>query len=90
MDVVGLDQELCRNIQIGVLTSRRGAPIAVECKWRTADADPTGLLAFNTAYPNSELLVVAPDVTRTLARRRGGVEYKTLSLEAPIERLNRH
>ena len=66
------------------LPARRGAPIAVECKWWSGEADPTGLLAFNAAYPESELLVVAPDVTRTLTRRRDGIEYKVLPPGRPI------
>lgn len=51
--------------------------------------DPTGLLAFNAAYPESELWIVAPDVTRTLTCRRGGIEYEVLPLAELIERVNR-
>jgi hypothetical protein len=70
-----------------VLAGRRGAPVAIECKWSADNFDATNLRAFRNAYAKGENFVVAPDVTRTFHRDFGGLRVTFLALDSLIASL---
>jgi hypothetical protein len=67
---------------------RRGRPpVAIECKWSTADPDWKGLEAFAADYPKASCYIVAPDCARPTERRSGKVTATVLGLPDLIRRL---
>jgi predicted AAA+ superfamily ATPase len=72
-----------------VIAPRRGAPVAIECKWSTGDFDPRNLVSFRTQYPRSTLLVVGHDVDRPFVRSYRGARIAFVGLEDLIARLSR-
>ena len=58
---------------------RHGQPVAIECKWSAGSFEPqdTGV---RRRYPGSRNLVVAADVTRSYARRYGGIRVRLVGL----------
>ncbi|MEK7477545.1 MAG: DUF4143 domain-containing protein [Candidatus Coatesbacteria bacterium] len=59
--------------EVDFVLARRGAPpVAIECKWKAGEFNPSGLLAFARAYPGARLLLVAPDIARIESRDYGG------------------
>ncbi len=74
--------------EVDLIWTRRGrTPIAIECKWSARDFDPTGLLAFARAYPETEILVVSPDAKPAFTREIAGVRVQALTLEGLVARL---
>lgn len=63
-----------------VLAGPRGRPIALECKWSTSDFDPSNLLAFRDAYPDSTLVVVGRDVDVRSRRTYRGATVRFVGL----------
>lgn len=61
-----------------VLARRRQAPTAIECKWKAARFEPSGMCAFRRQYPSSDNLVVAQDVDRPYSRTHGDLTCVTL------------
>ncbi|MBI1731491.1 MAG: ATP-binding protein [Gammaproteobacteria bacterium] len=70
-----------------VLPGRRGAPIAIECKWSADNFDAKNLRAFRHAYPKGDNFVVAQDVTRTFHRDITGMRVTFLALDTLITSL---
>ena len=66
---------------------RGKAPVAIECKWSTRDFDPASLLVFARAYPDAEMLVVAPDAKPEFTRDYKGMKVRFLTLEKLVERV---
>lgn len=65
-----------------------GGPIAIECKWKAASADPRGLAAFRRLYPDGESFVVAADVDAAYGRSYDDFDVRFVSLESLVERLS--
>jgi hypothetical protein len=55
--------------EVDFVLSRRGKPpIAIECKWRSAGADTSGLTAFRSLYPEAACWLICAD-RKTVIRR---------------------
>ena len=72
-----------------VLVRRKHPPATIECKWSTADFDPSGLHAMRRAYPRGDNFVVANDVERGFTRSCGEVSVNFVSLVELITQLAR-
>ena len=59
-----------------ILPGRRGAPVAIECKWKEAAFDPSNLSIFRSKYPNGVNLVVASDVDRPHVKTHRGLKVR--------------
>lgn len=70
-----------------VLTPRRGAPVALECKWSADDFDPRNLKVFRRHYPRGRNLVVAKDVDRPFRNKYDDIEVEFLSLPSARQQL---
>jgi predicted AAA+ superfamily ATPase len=56
------------------------APIAIECKWRADDFDPSNLQIFRRHYASDENYVVVAERVRVPARRYGNVAVRFIGL----------
>ena len=72
-----------------VLIRRKQQPATIECKWSTADFDPSGLQAMRRAYPRGDNFLVANDVERGFTRSYGDVTVNFVSLAELITRLSK-
>ncbi len=63
-----------------ILAPKRGAPIAIECKWSQDAFDPTALRAFRALYPNGQNILVAADVQRASRRNVKGLDVRVVGL----------
>ncbi len=63
-----------------VLPHRARQPLAIECKWSTADFDSTNLKAFRLRYPQGKNLVVAHDVKRSFVQKYNGFTVTFVNL----------
>jgi predicted AAA+ superfamily ATPase len=72
-----------------VLADRGAPPVAIECKWASADFDPAALKAFRGRYPRGPNVVVASDVAEATTRRYGSLSVRFVSLPGLIEALAR-
>jgi len=70
-----------------ILMARGQAPVAIECKWSTAEFDPSNLKIFRGKYPEGESYVVAHDVPRSFRRDYDGIKVRFVSLAALIRSL---
>lgn len=59
-----------------VLTGRRKKPLAIECKWSSADFDATNLHAFRRQYAEGDNYVLAQDVERPFSRSFGEITVR--------------
>lgn len=59
----------------------RAAPVAIECKWRAADFDPSNLRIFRRHYPSDENYVVVSERVRTPVRKFGDLTVRVIGLE---------
>lgn len=73
-----------------VLTTRKRAPVAIECKWSADDFDASGLRAFRGRYPGGPNLVVATDIRDGFTRRYGDLAVRFVSLTGLIAELSRY
>jgi predicted AAA+ superfamily ATPase len=74
--------------EVDFLWRPRGrSPVAIECKWSTRDFDPVAMLSFVRIYPETELLVVAPDARPSFTREYGETTVRFLTLEGLMERI---
>jgi predicted AAA+ superfamily ATPase len=72
-----------------VLVRRGRPPMAVECKWRSANVgDLTGMRAFRAVYPDGEDLVVCGDLTESRSLRTGGRVVRLTGLAGLVEALS--
>lgn len=63
-----------------VLATRRGAPMAIECKWNPDAFEPSGVLAFRRRYPQGDNCVVSPRINGPYERRYGSVVVRFVGL----------
>lgn len=67
--------------EVDFVLKRRGEkPVAIECKWSSADFDARNTRAFRRLYPNGNNYVVAHDVERSFTRRFGDIDICFISL----------
>lgn len=65
-----------------VLTRRGKPPVAIECKWKfDADSDCDLLAKFSQSYQQSELVLVAQNISEPYRRKYKGVDVQFLRLE---------
>ena len=77
-----------RGHEVDLVVPRRGGqPVAVECKWSSADVDLTNLKAFAQLYPDAESMVVAQDVERSFRQRVGGLTVSYVGLPGLVKAL---
>jgi hypothetical protein len=77
-----------RGHEVDLVVPRRGRqPVAVECKWSSADVDLTNLKAFAQFYPDAESMVVAQDVERSFRQRVGGLTVSYVGLPGLVKAL---
>lgn len=80
-----------RGHEIDFVVARRGRPpIAIECKWSTAEFDTRNARAFLAQYPHATVVVVARDVTRRLTRRDGDISITYVRLSELLAMLGRN
>ena len=78
-----------RGHEVDLVVPRRGRqPVAVECKWSSADVDLTNLKAFAQFYPDAESMVVAQDVERSFRQRVGGLTVSYVGLPGLVKALH--
>ena len=70
-----------------VIAPRNGAPVAIECKWRTAGFEARNLRAFRNQYPGGANYVVTTDTERSFVRDYRGLEVRFVSLQELMQRL---
>lgn len=63
---------------------KSSAPVAIECKWRSDDFDPSGLLAFRRIHERGSNYVVASDVPAPFERGYGTVVVRFVDLPTLI------
>ena len=68
-----------------VLTSRKRAPLAVECKWSSKGFDSSNLQVFRRQYPHGDNFVVCQDVDLPYVRTYADLSVKFVSLANLIE-----
>jgi len=73
-----------------IVAGRKGAPLAVECKWSASGFDATNLRAFRDYYPKGENVVAAQDVDRSYSKSYGDIEVRFESLRTLAERVGGH
>lgn len=64
-----------------IISDNRQSPVAVECKWKAADFDPSNLRIFRRIYPEGSNYVVAQDITKGFIRHFGNIRVKFMSLQ---------
>ncbi len=70
-----------------VLSRRGGAPIVIECKWKSADFDAKALRIFRDSYPGGTNYVVSHDVDRAHMRRHGELEVHVVGVDSLLRSL---
>ncbi len=74
--------------EVDFVVARRGAPpVAIECKWSTADFDASSLRPFRNRYPKGPNFVVAADLRAPFQRRYGDLAVRFVSLAGLIDAL---
>jgi uncharacterized protein len=68
-----------------VIAPRGKPPIAIECKWRSADFDPDALLAFRRLHPGGPNYVVTSDVAKAYERDFSGQGVRFVGLPALVD-----
>ena len=66
-----------------------GSPVAIECKWSSAQFDPAALQAFRRLYPEGPNFIVCQDVERAYKRPIGDIDAEFIGLEDLVSRLER-
>lgn len=64
-----------------VITKRGEAPIAIECKWRSKDFNPTNAKVFLRHYEKVQLYVISHDVSHPYSRRYDNFAVKFINLD---------
>lgn len=68
-----------------VLGKRQGGPVAVECKWSSAEFDVANIRAFRSWYPKGASYVVASDVERPFSRSYDDIQVTFVGLDDLIK-----
>ncbi len=78
-----------QHAEVDFVVVRHGEPpVAIECKWTSANAgDLSGLTAFRAAYPEGEDFVVSADVPEGFTRMMRGRTVAFVGLRQLLERL---
>ena len=71
-----------------VLAKRQGDPVAIECKWSTADFDAANIKAFRMRYPGGANYVVAADIEKSFSRTYYDFSVRFVSLAGLIEAIS--
>jgi len=75
-----------RNHEIDfVLSIRKDAPIAIECKLTQSEFDAQNLISFRKQYPVGENFVVANDIDRSLSRKYNDITVRFVNLKDLIK-----
>jgi predicted AAA+ superfamily ATPase len=75
--------------EVDFIWSRRGRPpVAIECKWSSANASAENLAYFRKHYPEGENWVVAADVKTPFQRKLGPLTVRMLGLEHLPQKLS--
>jgi predicted AAA+ superfamily ATPase len=72
-----------------VISKNKAAPIVIECKWTSADFDPSNIKIFRGFYPEGLNFVVASDITRSYSRSYDDVTVRFVNIEDLIKELSR-
>jgi predicted AAA+ superfamily ATPase len=72
-----------------VYCERKRAPVAIECKWSSADFDSKNLQAFRRHYLEGPNFVVANDITRGYERSYDGIKVWFVDLPALLRGLQK-
>lgn len=67
-----------------VLINRQGLPVAIECKWKISEFDPTNIKAFRRQYPEGDNLVVVSDIKRPFPQAYDDVPVRFVDLKGLI------
>ena len=65
-------------------------PVAIECKWRAAGFEPTGMHSFATLHPQAAFWLVAEDRRSWTVRRHGRLDVVECGPEHLPELMGRH
>lgn len=78
-----------RGHEIDFIIAPRGSnPIAIECKWSSADFNPKNIRAFHKRYLKGKFLVAANDVTQSFVHAFGEISVKFVNLQDLITELS--
>ena len=72
-----------------VLAGHRGAPTAIECKWRATGFDSGNLRVFRGKYPEGLNIVAASDVDQPYTANMGGARVRFVGLAHLVDSLGR-
>jgi predicted AAA+ superfamily ATPase len=72
-----------------VISKNKAAPIVIECKWTSADFDPSNIKIFRGFYPEGLNFVVASDITRSYSRSYDDVTVRFVNIEDLIKEISR-
>jgi len=70
-----------------VLVRRGQSPLAVECKWSTASADPSAFSVFRHHYPAGDNWVITGDSDRPLSHQTKMIRWTSMGLREMSNRL---
>jgi len=73
-----------------VWAPRKGQPVAIQCKWRTAACDPDDFAPFTNLYPNAARWVIAADRKDWMAKAHKGQNYIETGLDGLSELIANH
>ena len=68
-----------------VIAERGKSPIAIECKWSSAEVDPVGLKAFRKIYPKGRNFLVAPNIEIASIRTCGDLRIEFVPLPGLVK-----
>ena len=71
-----------------VLPDKKNKPVAIECKWRSSDFDPSGFKAFRRHYSSGKRFVVTQDIDRSYKRNCGEIEVTFVNLQGLFKQLS--
>ena len=72
-----------------ILTLRGQDPIAIECKWKEKQFEPTNMAAFRNQYPAGQNWIVCQDVARNFTQSFDKFKAEFISMEELSKRIDR-
>lgn len=72
-----------------VIAERGKPPIAIECKWSSADIDPAGFKAFRKIYPKGRNFIVASDIETSATKHCGDLKTEFVPLQELVKKILR-
>jgi len=70
------------------LPTRNAKPIAIECKWKSANFSPENLKFFRKEYPGGKNFVVASDIEKPYERQYDNIQVSFVSITHLIDAIN--